>query len=79
MRFLAVGFLILLGVGMTLAQGLTRKEQAALSGVVRDLDRVERNLVNIMDSSDVATRQKRLSSEGPKIEKILKDTKTELD
>jgi hypothetical protein len=70
---------VLLGVGMTLAQGLTRKEQAALSGVVRDLDRIERNLANIMDSSDPETRQKRLSSEGPKIEKLLKDTKTELD
>ncbi len=79
MRFLVIGILIVLGVGMTLAQGLTRKEQAALSGVVRDLDRVERNLVNIMDSTDPATRQKRLSSEAPKIEKILKDTKAELD
>jgi hypothetical protein len=75
MLFLAV----LLGVGMTLAQGLTRKEQAALSGVLRDLDRIERNLANIMDSSDPETRQKRLSTEGPKIEKLLKDTKTELD
>ncbi|MEY4531288.1 MAG: hypothetical protein RLZZ156_2009 [Deinococcota bacterium] len=79
MRYLVIGILVILGVGMTLAQGLTRKEQAALSGVVSDLNRVERNLGVIMDSSDPAIRQKRLSSEGPKIEKILKETKAELD
>jgi hypothetical protein len=79
MRFLVIGILMVLGVSMTLAQGLTRKEQAALSGVVTDLNRVERNLGIIMDSSDPTIRQKRLSSEGPKIEKILKETKAELD
>jgi hypothetical protein len=74
----ALALLLTLFGSTGLAQPLTRKQQAALSGVVSDLDRVERAISLITRADDAATAKKRLDAEGPKMERILADTAVEL-